>query len=402
MKKILKFFSLPLLCVVELLGCSDVSSPAEGASVGDMVEITGYAQKGPFLAGASVLGKELRDGGSLTQTGNNYDAIILNDDGLFVLTARMLLSQYVMFKAEGYYRNEVTGEKSSAPLTLYAISDVTGGNKVNINVLTHLEYLRLMYLVPKEGLTVKKAKAQAQKEVLNVIHAEYSDAGKSESFNIWGTEDESGILLAMSIIFQGDRSVAELTELLTQVSVDMEMDGTWDNSVARAELADWAMIADIEGRLETIRKNVEGWNMGDVPDFEKYVRNFWFVENGLGVCSEENEDTVSFVSNADSKYYVSSYKEQDSGLRLVCRKGRWLAASDLEKDTYGLKGAEGDVKAGLVNTQILYAFEGGSWRTASATEAVIGVCTAKRDGEKQKLNGRTYVCTDGAWEVSHD
>ena len=52
-----------------------------------------------------------------------------------------------MLEASGYYRNEVTGENSNSELTLFAITDVNDRNIVNVNLLTHLEYERVIYLV---------------------------------------------------------------------------------------------------------------------------------------------------------------------------------------------------------------------------------------------------------------
>ena len=100
-------------------------------------------EKGPFLSGSKVLVKEMEDGRTLTQTGNTFDGKILNDNGQFRINARMLVSQYVMLEVTGYYRNEVTGGNSNSTLTLFAITDVTSRNIVNIKLLTHLEYERV-------------------------------------------------------------------------------------------------------------------------------------------------------------------------------------------------------------------------------------------------------------------
>lgn len=159
-------------------------------------------EKGPFLSGSKVLVKEMEDGRTLTQTGNTFDGKILNDNGQFRINARMLVSQYVMLEVTGYYRNEVTGGNSNSTLTLFAITDVTSRNIVNIKLLTHLEYERVIYLVTKKKMTVKKAKRQAQKEIFALLGIDAEGFSNSEDLNIAGSSDEDGALLAFSIFEQ--------------------------------------------------------------------------------------------------------------------------------------------------------------------------------------------------------
>ena len=118
--------------------------------------VSGFTQKGPFLMGSEVNVIELRDGRTLDQTGDNFEAKIQSDDGLFKLNARMMMSQYLELHAKGYYRNEVSGKNSNAQLTLYALTDVMmrSGGVVNINLLTHLEYHRVVYLVKEKKMKV--------------------------------------------------------------------------------------------------------------------------------------------------------------------------------------------------------------------------------------------------------
>ena len=340
--------------------------------------VKGASQKGPFLSGSKVLVKELRDGRSLTQTGNNFDGKILNDKGEFRITARMLVSQYVMLEANGYYRNEVTGENSNSPLTLFGITDVTGRDIVNINLLTHLEYERVYYLVTKEGYTVKKAKKKAQQEIFDILHIDNSNFSNSEDLSIAGSSDEDGALLAFSILFQGDRSVSQLTELLTRVSTAMEKEGKWEDAASKAEIADWAMAADTSDRLADIRGKVDAWKLGSmVPKFEPYIRNFWRVEHGLGLCGDSVK-VGTVVKPARGK--------TEANIRFICAETddgdiRWRIATDIEKDTYGWKDStDGALKNGAV-TKSVYVFDKlGSfngikgWRVAESVEKQHGGC----------------------------
>ena len=75
--------------------------------------ISGVSQKGPFVNGSSVTVQEL-DGETLAQTGDSYEGKIKNDLGEFSVKVTKLASQYALLKANGFYRNEVTGEKSKS------------------------------------------------------------------------------------------------------------------------------------------------------------------------------------------------------------------------------------------------------------------------------------------------
>ncbi len=342
-------------------------------------EVSGVTQKGPFLMGSKILVREMEDGRTLSQTGNSFNGKILNDNGEFKINARMLVSQYVMLEANGYYRNEVTGENSSSELTLFAITDVNERNTVNVNLLTHLEYERVIYLVTQKKMKVHAAKKQAQKEVFGLLDIDATDFSNSEDLNIAGSSDEDGALLAFSLMFQGDRSVADLTTLLQTIANDMETDGSWDDAATRMKIAEWSADADSAGRLAKIRGNVAGWGLSSkVPNFEQYVRNFWYKEYGLDSC------TAKKVGNVKA---ATAGKRKGTNTRYICKdvdglgNMRWVIASDIEKDTYGWKNlTDGTLKNGDVTGKVYVFDETGSfngtagWREAESIEKQYGGC----------------------------
>ena len=365
-------------------------------------EVSGASQKGPFLSGSKVLVKELEDGRSLTQTGNNFDGKILNDKGEFNIAAHMLVSQYVMLEATGYYRDEITGGVSPSTLTLFGITDVTTRNVVNINLLTHLEYERVIYLVTKKKMTVMQAKRQAQQEVFGLLDINAEGFSNSEDLNIAGSSDEDGALLAFSVMFQGGRSVGQLTELLTRIATDMEKDGSWDDDATRLSIADWSADADLSGLLETIRNNVASWGLSAmVPNFEQFVRHFWTTEYGLDSCTANN---VGLVMAA------TAGKREGTETRYICKDVdglggmRWLIASDSEKDTYGWDaGDDGEVKKGSVTGTKYYLYDATTeeWREASIAEQKLGGCIESVAADMNKntgfVNGFWYKCEDRVW-----
>ena len=179
--------------------------------------LVGYTQKGPFVKGSTVYLYELSDGRTLKQTNGNFTSNIARDDGRYKFLARDLVSQYAMIVVDGYYRNEVTGEPSAAPIRLKAITDMRKHNSVNVNILTHLEFERVYHLVTKgdstgKKLTVKQAKKQAQKEILKLFYIELDESEDAEDMDVFGSSDADAALLAISILLQGDRSEMEMNK----------------------------------------------------------------------------------------------------------------------------------------------------------------------------------------------
>ena len=289
--------------------------------------LTGYAQKGPLMSNASVYLYELSDGHTLSQTGVNYVSGI-NRSNRYNFSSLKLQSQYAMLIAEGPYSNEVTGEMSTSSIRLRAISDLSKRTTANVNILTHLEFDRVKALVTSGKMTVAQAKSQARIDLLSEFHIgprSLASVGDAEDLDIFGESDADAALLAISVLLLADLDESDFAELLTSLSSDMADDGVWEDSAAKVRIAEWAMNADMSGLLKKIRSNVEGFfHVSDtVPEFEKYVRDFWQRELGVGDCSKSIDgDTV------DVKNKRSSVKS------LVCKDGAWnfITMRDLRDD----------------------------------------------------------------------
>ena len=281
-------------------------------------EVAGVSQKGPFVTGSAVTVQEL-DGVSLKQTGKSFKGSIKSDKGDFAIKDINLESQYAILEATGYYRDEISGKKSSSTVTLRALTDLSDRKKVNINLLTHLEYERVMYLVNKKKMSIADAKVQAEKEVLASFGIE-GDFGESEDLNIFESGDGNAALLAVSVLMQGDVDVAGLTERMGEFSISLAEGGSWDDVDTKTEIADWACDIDLKGSLSKVRKNVEGWKYADsVPEFEKYVSNFWWDNYGLGVCNKKRESETKRNINKLSALYNEYF---------ICENGRWVIPGD--------------------------------------------------------------------------
>ena len=371
--------------------------------------LVGVTQKGPFLKGSTVYLYELSDGHTLKQTNGNFTSNITSNDGRYKFTARDLVSQYAMVVVDGYYRNEVTGNVSDAPIRLKAITDMRKRSSVNVNILTHLEFDRVYSLVTRgnskgEKLTVKQAKKQAQKEILKVFGIELDKDTDAEDMDVFGKTDADAALLAISVLLQRDENATDLSVILTEISNALAENGEWNDSIAKAQLADWALQADTENRLAKFRRNVSDWHLGDtVPGFEKYVRNYVNVVSGLGSCGDKKNPVGSFahVSNKNSKYYAQAYDSIDatknSLTRLICDNeggNHWRIATALERDTEGwTDDSAGAVRSGKIDTSRTYVYEDG-WRNGTYLDRVVGFGCIKaiKDSVAKVSDDDWYKC----------
>ena len=330
-------FALAGFCLsLGLAACSDDKSVAGGTSEDAGIiavtdrEIVGVSQKGPFLVGSSVTIQEL-DGHSLTQTGNSFRASVKSDLGDFVVKGVNLVSQYALLEVNGYYRNEVTGEKSEGMIALRAVTDLSDRSHVNVNLLTHLESGRVLTLVQNAGLTFAEAKAQAEREVL----AAFGIADKlerTEDLDLF-TGEGGAVLIALSVLMQGDGSAADLSERVARAALSFAENGTWQGA-DKVEMVDWAYYVENEyfelneqgSLLHKVRQNVESWMSGnEAPSFEAILYKFWTKEYGLDECGEGNAKEIRENTNPDSKLYRAQF---------VCDEWekRWILAGRRELD----------------------------------------------------------------------
>ena len=144
--------------------------------------ISGVSQKGPFAKGSSVTAFELDGTNELKQTGRSFNGTISSDDGSFKIKNVSLVSSHVHLTATGAYRSEISGKKSSNSITLRALSKLGDENaKVNVNLITHLEYDRVAYLLENDSkMELAGAKKQAEKEIFAMFYIDADKFGPAE------------------------------------------------------------------------------------------------------------------------------------------------------------------------------------------------------------------------------
>ena len=354
--------------------------------------ILGAAQKGPFKFDSPLTLREvLLHDDALTYTGREYIDEISSNKGDFVIPKVNLVYPYAVLEVRGQWRNEISGEWSKDSMTLRALTDLTSRTEVNINLLTHLEYDRAVQLVNK-GYSVFAAKKQAEYEIMTAFGfattVEYSEDLKTFVPSTSTNHDVNATLMAISLLFIGDRSEAEIQKAIGDFKQDVGADGEWNDAQTKADMADWAESFD----GGSIRANVKSWNILTIPDYENYLTIFWNNAYELGGCSSTRYDVVAQNRNAKSKNYNVHY---------ICKASGWRKATDYEKDTYQwAEGEEGDVKKGNV-TETYYVFENGAWRASvSEIENNLGACVTSRLSEVSKFGNEYYTCKTSGWVLS--
>ena len=363
--------------------------------------IVGVAEKGPFRYGTSVKLIELDSMQRLSDSRRIHKTCILNADGNYSFDSVDLVSPYLRVQASGYFRNELTGGLSPSVVTLNAVVDVTEKDSINVNMLTHMEAPRVLKLVENSGNNqpIRAVKAQALRDILFSFDIQLgssssggngggnggfpgwnfgqqqqsvtTDGRFAEDIGLFDGDEYSGALLAISIMMQRKGSGSEMLSYTSEIAERIKGNGNWDDNNARADLADWLMVLDTSGSYATIRNNIASWHLGDVPEFEKHLRHFWTTVYNFGECNAGNADSVKFISNSLSAYFVSGYDQQGPKVRFICdaETKEWRAATDLEKDTYGLQGEyEGQLKVGRINTDRYYVYEQNKWRAATGDD----------------------------------
>ena len=334
--------------------------------------ITGIAQKGPFVPGANVTVQEVDSffGHEMRQIA---EGCVVSNNGQFSLGNVHADSNCVKIKVTGYYKNELNGGTSASPVTLAART--CNPSKANVNILTHLEIPRVDQLLMNH-IDINMAKAQAEREVLEAfgINDVQLENTSAEEISIFEDSDYSAALLAISAMLQGGRDEGEMMNLANNLAEDLKGDGVWNDPNWKIKIADWIVGVDSTNKYSHIRSNVESWNLGPVPNFEKYIQNFFPMAYGFGPCNSSNAGAVTFVNQGQSMHFANDYEHADhSRVRFICdaAQNRWRTANALEKDTAGFGPGTYDkeIREGRVNHETSYIYDSGKWRVATKDEA---------------------------------
>lgn len=290
--RLMSICALASMAFLAACSSSDDKSVAGGAS-GDAgvvavkdLDVAGVSQKGPFVKGSAVTVQGI-DCKTMKFTDEVFEGEVKNNMGEFVVEKVNLSTTCAVVAVTGEYRSEMTGKKVSDKLTLRALTNLKDRTHVNVNLLTNLEYERVMHYVAEKGKTFDEAKDLAETEVL-VAFGMAGNTTEFEDLDIFGTSDADATLLAISVLMQGDADVKTLTERMDKFSDSFAESGTWNDDDTKKAIIDWIANAVAEAVMDSIRKNMEDWGFAnEVPDFETAVDAF-----ATNVSKEESNDSV--------------------------------------------------------------------------------------------------------------
>lgn len=366
-----------LLATLTFTGCQDgVSSNPDEATpaASETYRIQGVVQKGPYIQGTEITVRELDD--DLVPTGRVFVSTIDDDTGAFSIPVEVA-SPYIELSADGYYFDEVSGELSDSQLPLQAIADLSQSASINLNLLTHMQKGRIEYLMD-QGASYADATLSAREEVLGVFSIASPPDFRATALDITKTGENNGILLAVSALLQGSRSVAELSELLSFIRTDIRQDGTLDSPTTIGQIE--RAVGDVITSADEIRQNIVdrygSFGMAvDPPEFASYVKGMNpELRPGLGgsigaIPDNPSIENVLSVDGDDADYRdnVRSLRDQgdtvlDEITGLTWMKNPVSVASNEEAVTYcenlSINGLEWRVPD-LAEISSLYDFQTG-------------------------------------------
>ena len=242
---------------LNIIVTGNISISANFDRIAYSVDVSGAISKGAFLTGSTLTFYELDD--DLNQTGKSYNTDIVDDYGTYSLSVTELTEDFARVVGEGYYWSEVTNQITEEKLSLNAISEIKEG--INVNILSHLEYPRVEYLIKSEGKSFGDAKKQALIEVLSSLGIETTtDYGTSEEFTFKEGDDRSKILLVTSSLLQSDRKTSEIVILISKIASDLRDNGNIDDQEIKVEIARDLYKLDITSIAAQTAKKYEELN----------------------------------------------------------------------------------------------------------------------------------------------
>jgi len=310
--------------------------------------ISGYAQKGPFVKSSRVQVYELTEG--LAQTGVSFSTEIKNDLGEFELKDIAITNSKLELVADGYYFNEVTGKLSDSRLVLTGLTDSKDNSSVNVNILTHITIDRIKSLI-KTGKTYKEAKDLAQKELFAIFGISSSEIKDFELLNISSSEAQNDALLAISVLFQGKNTVAELTSLLADFKADFSDNGVIDTELTLYKLKESAKNINTTAVSTNIKTEYQKQGQTiTLAAFEKYVTDF-----SKTTLVDDTKFELTFPAKGDYGVNLLSFPAGTTSISTgdTCSLAAIFPANDYYSIDVKINGADASVSWIVDNTKLV-------------------------------------------------
>lgn len=311
MKSVISLLIIPAL-FLGIVSCDDKIGGENNFEPTDYT-VKGKVEKGPFISGSTINLQPMN--AKMAPTGSTFSTTIADNAGNFAFNTATLETPYAQLTANGYFFNEVTGQLSIGTLSLRAIADLSEQSTVNVNILTHLKYARILNLVEKGNKTYKEANKQAQEELLSAFGLQkYADTDVS-NYSITAGTPEAGALIAISSLILSTRGEAKTTEYLAKLSKEFGDNGTFSDEIKETIKRDRNTIMpglrgieeNIKNRYKELGQTVTvmpleyffDWDNDGIAGNELYDSNNppTFSKTAIGVPKEGGEYSISITSD---------------------------------------------------------------------------------------------------------
>lgn len=251
--------------------------PHPSETIPARVHLTGAVQKGPLVAGSTIIVTSLD--GRANPTGPVFSTSTRNDAGEFELD--FAATELVTIEGTGFYYNEATGAMSAEPITLRALHDVHAGGprEAYVNTITHVTFGRIKKLII-DGASPVEARERAEWELqlaLGIAPASFAAGVEGSRMNlVGGDSDANSYLFAVSSVLafaaqitNWEDQTAALQALLDGLSLDLEADGEFD-AARRASIEDARFFLepdDVEAAFAERLRSLE--SLAVVPDLDR-------------------------------------------------------------------------------------------------------------------------------------
>lgn len=246
--------------------------------------VKGKVEKGPFVSGSTVNMQPLNQ--EMNAVGSTYTSTITDDAGSFTFSAATFEQPYARLSVNGYFYNEYQGELSKGTLTLQGVVDLRDKNTVNVNLLTHLKYQRVMNLI-SAGKSFSDANKQAQEELFKAFGLQKFNTADASQFSVAAGTDEAAALIVFSAILLSKRTEAQFTEYLAKLSADFADDGQFTETNKNQINDD---RDDVFDDLDHIRKHLIDRYKSLGRDIEVKDLSYYADWDGNGTAGDEAHD----------------------------------------------------------------------------------------------------------------
>jgi hypothetical protein len=332
-----------------------------------LTSIQGKAQKGPFINGSNVVVYELDK--NLKPTGRSFNSRIKNNQGLYSIDSVSLSSSYVQVEVQGLYYSELDGNVSFREITINSLVKLSEGKTSNVNLITQIENTRVKNLI-RSGLSFEDAKRQSLEELIQVFSYPYEVNGTSESFDLFGGNQDgiflfclSSVLLATNDDYDATKHASWLNFLL-ELEDDFGDNGKIDSSdlMNRLKLGAFYTLQNANSIREGFKRTIEITKATiEVPYFEPIIE-LLFKENNNSQSNDFNDvmDFFPFPSKTNIARLLDGTLITDQDLVLALE-----APDNVQNYNFSL-----ELNSGSENKQGQFSLESPAWSNYTVNENV--------------------------------